>query len=79
MACAGINRHAVGNEESYRKGVANHLTSSLAVAVVRPPSKRRHKASVGWDIELRKRENGMPTLCHQGEGHTGEGVNASPS
>jgi hypothetical protein len=35
-------------KESYRKGVANHLTLSLAAAVVRPQSKRRREASVGW-------------------------------
>ena len=34
-------------KESYREGVANHLTSSLAAAVVRPQPKRRHEASAG--------------------------------
>jgi len=35
-------------KESYRKGVANHLASSLAGRVVRRDSKRRREESVGW-------------------------------
>lgn len=65
-------------EESYRKGVANHLASSLAVAVVRLLSKRRREGSVGWVLSFVNDPIGMPTLWTEGEGHTSSGVNASP-
>ena len=34
-----------------RKEVTNHLTLSLVAAVVRPQSKRRREASVGWGLD----------------------------
>ena len=51
-------------KESYRKGVANHLTSSLAVTVARPWPKRRHEASVGWVLSFEKQQSGC-RLCGQ--------------
>jgi hypothetical protein len=45
-------------EESYRKGVANHLASSLAVAVVRLLSKRRREGSVGWVLSFENDQSG---------------------
>src|ERR1700676_593492 len=60
-------------KESYRKGVANHLASSLAGAVVRPQSKRRQRNQ--WaGYRASKRQTGAPTLWTEGEGYTGAGV-----
>jgi len=65
-------------KESYRKGVANHLTLSLAVTVARPQPKRRHEASVGWVLSFENETIGMPTLWTEGEGRASLGDSASP-
>jgi hypothetical protein len=56
-------------KESCRKGVANHLTSSLAVPVVRPVSKRRHEASVGWVLSFEKEIQGADPVDRRGRPH----------
>ena len=54
-------------EESYRKGVANHLASSLAVAVVRLLSKRRREGSVGWVLSFVNDNSGCRPCGQKGK------------
>ena len=62
--------------ESYRKGVANRLASSLAEAVARLPSKRRQRyqwAGYGAANTLNRDADSVV----RGEGHTRVGVSAN--
>jgi len=54
-------------EESYRKGVANHLASSLAVAVVRLLLKRRREGSVGWVLSFENDSSGCRPCGQKGK------------
>ena len=58
-------------KEPYRKGVANHLASSLAGAVARPLSKRRREGSVGWVLSFENDVWDADPVVRRGRPHCG--------